>query len=500
MAHRLRGLSKGVGIGAVMKNLLWVGIGRRLVVAFAALIALYALTAGVAIYGLVQIHDALRQTSHRVEGLQLSLELASAVRDQYAHIAHTIIIGDDSHLKYYEGAGDKAVALAREMRGFAVRPDERQWVARIEQALFDMDASFRNQILPGVLAGQTKAVQDEHHQVLSSAAIAQDNTSYLASRFSESVVELQAVVPEIQRRALTWAILFLLIAPALAAVAGIVIGRSVARPIARLKAGAERIGAGDLDTRIDVESPDEFGALARQFNAMAASVKEHQSQRLLNEKMASIGRLAAGVAHEINNPLGVILGYVRVLGKKAEAGLALDLKVIEAETLRCKEIVDGLLDLSRPIKPGSHLVDLRELADDVVARLADSEQAKAISINVEGESSVPGDPLKLRQVVFNLVKNAVEAAHSEGRVDIRIVDHDDRTELAVNDSGPGLPDGVRERLFEPFFTTKQRGTGLGLAVSRAIARAHGGDLTAETPERGARLVLRLPHPPRGGAT
>ena len=229
MAHRIRGPSNGVGIGAVMKNLVWVGTGRRLFVAFASLIALYALTAGVAIHGLVQIHAALRQTSHRVQGLQLTLELASAVRDQYAHIAHTIIIGDDSHLQYYKGAGDKAVALAREMRGFAVRPDEQQWVARIEQALTDIDASFQNNILPGVLAGQTKAVQNEHRQVLSSAAIAQDNTSYLANRFSESVLELQAVVPEIQRRALTWAILFLLIAPALAAVAGIVIGRSVAQ-------------------------------------------------------------------------------------------------------------------------------------------------------------------------------------------------------------------------------------------------------------------------------
>ncbi|OGR00497.1 MAG: hypothetical protein A2284_19015 [Deltaproteobacteria bacterium RIFOXYA12_FULL_61_11] len=481
-----------------MKNLVWVGTGRRLFVAFASLIALYALTAGVAIHGLVQIHAALRQTSHRVQGLQLTLELASAVRDQYAHIAHTIIIGDDSHLQYYKGAGDKAVALAREMRGFAVRPDEQQWVARIEQALTDIDASFQNNILPGVLAGQTKAVQNEHRQVLSSAAIAQDNTSYLANRFSESVLELQAVVPEIQRRALTWAILFLLIAPALAAVAGIVIGRSVARPIARLKAGAERIGAGDLDTRIEIESLDEFGALARQFNAMAASVKMHQHQRLLNEKMASIGRLAAGVAHEINNPLGVILGYVRVLGKKAEAGLAEDLKVIEAETLRCKEIVDGLLDLSRPINPGVNLVDLRELADDVVASLADSEQAEGISINVEGESSVPGDALKLRQIVFNLVKNAVEAVGSEGHVEARIVDHEDQAELMISDSGPGLQDEVREHLFEPFFTTKQGGTGLGLAVSRAIARAHGGDLTAETPERGSRLVLLLPHPSRRG--
>ena len=295
------------------------------------------------------------------------------------------------------------------------------------------------------------------------------------------------------------AILFLLIAPGLAAGAGVAIGRSVTRPLARLKAGAERIGAGDLDTRIDIEAPDEFGALAQQFNAMAASLKEHQHQRLVNEKLAGIGRLAAGVAHEINNPLGVILGYVRVLSKKADGAFRDDLAVIETETLRCKEIVDGLLDLSRPIKPGVHPVDLRELADDVTARVSDSEQASGVSITVMGEGSVPGDALKLRQVVFNLVKNAVEAAAPDGHVEVRLVEADQYVELKVDDSGPGFTQEVREHLFEPFFTTKQRGSGLGLAVSRAIARAHGGDLTIGSIERGARLVLRLPRTPTGGA-
>lgn len=476
----------------------WSGTGRRLFVAFASIIGLYAVATSFALYGLVQIHHGLQKAGQRVEGLQLALELASAVRDQYAHIAHTIIIGNDSHMKYYEGARDKARTLAREMSRLAVQPDEREWLARIEQALTDMDSSFQNRILPNVLAGKLDAVQDEHRQVLSSAAVAQDNTSFLARRFSESVTELQALVSEIQQRALVWAFLFLLIAPALAGAAGVVIGRSVARPVARLKAGAERIAAGDLDTRIDVSSRDEFGALAKQFNTMAASIKDHQRERLQNEKLASIGRLAAGVAHEINNPLGVILGYVKVLGKKAEGGLADDLKVIETETLRCKEIVDGLLDLSRPIKPGSNLVDLRELVDDVIARLSDSQQAKGLSITVEGEALVQGDALKLRQIVFNLVKNAVEAAGEGGSVEARLTESEQWVELAVTDSGAGFGDAVHEHLFEPFFTTKQGGTGLGLAVSRAIARAHDGDLRIDAPKSGARLILSLPRPRHGG--
>ena len=125
------------------------------------------------------------------------------------------------------------------------------------------------------------------------------------------------------------------------------LGRSIARPMAKLEAGAKRIAKGDLDTRIAIETPDEFGRLARAFNAMTDALKVHQEKLVQSEKLAGIGRLAAGVAHEINNPLGVILGYVRVLQKKAEGALADDLKVIEEEAVRCQEIVEGLLDLSR---------------------------------------------------------------------------------------------------------------------------------------------------------
>jgi signal transduction histidine kinase len=489
----------GDGIGTAAKRLVWSGTARRLFAAFASLIGLYVLAAGFAIHGLVQIRDELAQARGRVEGLQLALELASAVRDQYAHLAHTIIIGDDSHVKFYEEARDRAAALSRRMGGFAAGTDERQWTARIEQALAEMDSSYRNRILPGVLAGRSDLVRDEHGQVLSSVTVAQDNTSFLAGRFSESVTGLQTLVSGIQRQTLVWAALFLLMAPAFAAGAGIVIGRSVARPLTLLKAGAERIGAGDLDTRIDIESADEFGSLARRFNAMAASLKEHQRRLLQNEKLAGIGRLAAGVAHEINNPLGVILGYARVLGKKAEGGLQEDLRIIEAETLRCKEIVDGLLDLSRPIKPGGGPVDLRELADDVAARLSNSDPAKGATVGVDGGAHAHGDALKLRQIVFNLVKNAMEAAGPGGRVSVRIADRGDHAELAVEDSGPGFPEEIRERLFEPFLTTKRQGTGLGLAVSRAIALAHGGDLLVDAAGGETRLVLRLPRPPGGGA-
>jgi signal transduction histidine kinase len=214
---------------------------------------------------------------------------------------------------------------------------------------------------------------------------------------------------------------------------------------------------------------------------------------LHSERLASVGRLAAGVAHEINNPLGVILGYTRLLRKKAVGPLAEDLAVVEEEVLRCQEIVEGLLDFSRPVQAGTQPVDLRALCDDVVARLAEASSTPGVTVTVAGQGGTTGTASKLRQVLFNLIKNAIEAAAPAGRVDIEVDETHEWSRVTVRDSGPGLDAEARERLFEPFFTNKPRGTGLGLAVSQAIARAHGGEIVADPPgQGGACFVLCLP--------
>ncbi len=138
-------------------------------------------------------------------------------------------------------------------------------------------------------------------------------------------------------------------------------------------------------------------------------------------------------------------------------------------------------------------MDLRALSDDVVSRLGEARLLDGVAVTVDGAARAPGHPDKLRQVLVNLVRNAAEAAGAGGRVEVRVAERDGAAEVAVEDSGPGIPSERRDRLFEPFFTTKPRGTGLGLAVSRAIARAHGGDLAADVAAAGgARFALRLP--------
>jgi signal transduction histidine kinase len=297
----------------------------------------------------------------------------------------------------------------------------------------------------------------------------------------------------IEHRVIGWTVAYLLVAPGLAIGIALYVGRSVARPLARLSTGAERIGRGDLATRISIDSRDEFGALARTFNAMATSLREHEDKLVQTEKLAGIGRLAAGVAHEINNPLGVILGYTRLLKKTAADGTVEDLAVIEDEVLRCKQIVQGLLELSRPVPHSTERVSLRAVAEDAVARLQDSSAAASVQIHVDGAAEAVANGDRLRQVVLNLVRNAAEAAGPGGSVDVTVRTSGELAEIAVADSGPGLTADATQKLFEPFFTTKPTGTGLGLAISQSIARAHRGAIEVGRSRLGGALfTLRIP--------
>jgi signal transduction histidine kinase len=476
------------------------GTARRLALGFGALVLLIAAASAVAIAGSLRIHRGLAEMKGREEGVRLSLELASAVRDQYAHQAHTIIIGDASHLGFYSEARGTVLRLTRALRQAANDPEERALVDSIEAESVRLDGIFRDRIVPAVLRGEEGSVRSEHDRAQLVVTRIQDLTRELVERFESSIRAFRKDAERVQQRTLVFLVALLVAAPVVAVLVSIAIGRSVAAPVAQLQAGAARIAAGDLDTRIEVRGAPELEALARQWNGMTAALREHQGRLVESEKLAGIGRLAAGVAHEINNPLGVILGYAKLLRRSAAPDAAEDLRVIEEETLRAKEIVEGLLDLSRPLPAGAEPVDLRALADDVVARLREARLLEEVEVSVEGAASAPGHPEKIRQVLVNLLRNAAEAAGAGGRVAVSVGQRDGTAEVAVEDSGRGIDPAVRARLFEPFFTTKPRGTGLGLAVSRAIARAHGGDLAADgAAAGGARFALRLPARERGEA-
>ena len=471
----------------------WSGTSRRLLLGFGAMVAIFGLASFIALSGLQQTQDAVARMKVAEEDVRVALQLASAVRDQYAHQAHTIIIADESHLGFYSEAQRRVLDLTRRLRRSSTSPEALSAVDDIERASGELDAIFRDGIVPAVVRGDRSFVQKEHDRAQLVVTRIQDLAGTLVARSEGSIAAARADVEAVERRTKAWIVALLLGAPLLGGAVSLYIGRSIARPIARLQEGAARLAAGRLDTRIEVDTPDEFGALARQFNAMTASLTEHQDRLVQSEKLAGIGRLAAGVAHEINNPLAVILGYARLLQKRAEGPLLDELRIVEDEAIRARDIVQGMLDLSRPLPAGHDRVDLREICDEVAGRLREATDLETAAIRVEGSGSAPGVPAKLRQVLANLVRNAAEAAGPGGTVTVRVVEAPDQARVEVEDSGPGIAEAAQARLFEPFFTTKDRGTGLGLAVSRAIARAHGGEVTGESlAGGGARFTLRLP--------
>ncbi len=475
---------------------------RRLLAGFGLLVLLFAATAGLTASGLGRIHASLTRARADEEGVRLALTLASAVREEYAHQAHTIILGNRSHLPLYAAAERRVLELAEALHARAQKRgarEEQAVIADIEEVNARLGALFRERIVPAVVANDRAYVQEEHARAQLLVSQIQDDVERLAASAAARIDRESAAAAAVERRTYGLLLAMLFGAPLLAVLVVVAVGRSIAGPMARLRAGAERIGEGKLDTRITVTSQDEFGALASKLNAMAEALGHHQEKLVQSEKLAGVGRLAAGVAHEINNPLGVILGYLKLLRRRADRALDEDLAVVEEEAHRCQEIVSGLLDLSRPALLARVPVSLRELCLAVESLLREAGVLASVSVRVEGAAAALASPGKLRQVVENLLRNAAEAAGPGGWVRVAIESADGFARLSVEDSGPGLSPTVRERLFEPFFTTRERGTGLGLAVSRAIARAHGGELTAGgAAGGGARFTLRLPAPAAGG--
>ncbi|MFW6189784.1 MAG: ATP-binding protein [Planctomycetota bacterium] len=294
--------------------------------------------------------------------------------------------------------------------------------------------------------------------------------------------------------------------------------RSVVGPVRELLHGTRELAEGELDGEIEAQGAGEFRELAESFNRMANALQVHQKQLVEAEKMASVGRLAAGVAHEINNPITVIVGHAKMLLAEmdGEAPQKEQLQSIADEAMQCKNIVNSLLDLSRPSEatPGE-VINPNDLINEVVNMTQALQLAEGVQVRV----SVIDRPLpltishsRLRQLALNIVRNALEVL--DGREDgslqvegyvrprgkipdasLKEASGEARSFLIFifTDNGPGIEPEAMKRLFEPFFTTRADGTGLGLAISYNIVRAHGGFIEAESESgEGSSFTLGLP--------
>lgn len=272
---------------------------------------------------------------------------------------------------------------------------------------------------------------------------------------------------------------------------------------------AEKVAAGDFTARVTEEYSGELGVLGAAFNKMVKAVEERykqiqeeaKEQILRSEKMASIGRLSAGIAHELNNPLTGILTYgSMMLEELKDTKYAEDLTVITDETVRCRDIVRGLLDFSRDKKLDLRPYSLTTLVSEAVSLLEKTNGFKDVTIQKELDISLPEtnmDITQMRSVVNNLIMNAVDAMHGKGTLALKTqyIPDSNSVCLSVTDNGTGINKDNIAHIFEPFFTTKVvgKGTGLGLFVTYSIVENHGGSINVESEEgKGTEFTVRLP--------
>ena len=303
----------------------------------------------------------------------------------------------------------------------------------------------------------------------------------------------------------------------------------VVEPVAALVEGTRRVARDDLDVEVRVHSRGEMGALAASFNEMTrarrqledellalnagleeevrartAALEATQEQLVRTEKLSSLGKLSASIAHEINNPLAGILTFAKLVSRTLEdgppddttrAGLRRNLALVEREAQRCSAIVRNLLDFARERPIAQKAMDVNAALDEALSLVANQIAMQGVALHRTHAELPPvlADFGQLRQAFVNVVMNACEAMGRGGRLEVATRTSDGTNEIVIADTGPGIPPERLRKIFDPFFTTKEKGTGLGLSVVYGIVERHGGSIDVDSRVgEGTTFTFRLP--------
>ncbi len=282
--------------------------------------------------------------------------------------------------------------------------------------------------------------------------------------------------------------------------------RNLLNPLADLSRGAEAIGRGDLDHRIDIRRMDEIGRYASEFNQMVTALQERDRRLRHAERLAAVGKMASHIAHEVRNPLNSVGLNAEMIGEEASSlppSQARDEIVslsrrVSDEVDRLTGITRQYLELGRLPSPEPVATPLGELVGSVVTFLGPDMAEQSVELVFDAGSDGPVvsvDRDQMKQVLINLVRNAAEAMDADGerRIEVRIVTSGDAVMLSVKDTGRGMDKGDMEHIFEPFFSTREGGTGLGLSLTRHVVDEHGGRIECFSDRgKGTTFVITLP--------
>jgi signal transduction histidine kinase len=283
--------------------------------------------------------------------------------------------------------------------------------------------------------------------------------------------------------------------------------RKVLSPLRNVSEAIKKIGEGDLNQKIDIKSEDEIGLLANTFNEMAEKLektnlelKNTQNQLIQTAKMATVGQFSAGIAHEINNPLGAIINYVRTtlanpeIKGQSKGYLELTLKGL----FRIENIVKQILNYSGQQKFQLKTVNINQLIKDTIPFSQHKLSERKIELTLNLNNTLPdimADSYQLQQVFINIIKNAIDALHVGGKLKIETSSNDKEIEIKFIDNGEGINEEELDRIFDPFYTAKEvgKGTGLGLFISYNIVQTHRGTINIKSKEgKGTTVIITFP--------
>jgi len=279
---------------------------------------------------------------------------------------------------------------------------------------------------------------------------------------------------------------------------GYLVGRTFIRPIRKLQRGTQAIAGGNLDTRVQIESADEFADLGDAFNTMANRLVQLQEDVKRQERHAMFGRVAAGLVHDLSHPVQNIGNAARLLVREESDLEAREMfrRTIDRELATLKRFMDDLRNLVKPKPVERFAMDVNTAVAEIFESMRPEGERNGITVDAryaDGPLVIDGDRFALGRVFRNLITNAIQATAPGGRVDIITARSGDRVEITVADTGSGIPPERLAAIFDDFVTTKRRGLGLGLAISKRIVEQLDGTIAVEsTVGRGTSFTLRFP--------
>ncbi len=480
----------------------------RLMIPIAALSALLLVCAFASAW---YVRDLQRSTSdvimNNVESMRASQELEISIREIRTQFDRYLITLEKSHLKPVPRMRQRTSEAMMDVEKTATTPQEEVLIHRIRQgykhffAQYDEILEHPNQaiyskIIELVDTVLTKEILEPAHEYLNlnEGMLAQTtrHNRELADRLTIGLVAL----------GLCGSFGGMLGGAVLAST----LRRSLARTEQRLRSTAEELdhaAHGGNPSARKPGSADPLERMTASASAVLNRLRQSEKDALRAEQLAWVGQMAAGIAHEVRNPLMAIKLLVQATAERQGTGgfRPRDLQVLEEEIVRLEQIVSGFLDFARPPRLEARPVDVKELAERTVDGVRTRAELQGVTIVVEpskGPTIASADPNQLRQVLFNLLFNALDAQPQGGRIIIKVCmrqgpEGTQELALTVEDAGPGLSPELGDRVFEPFVSTKESGLGLGLSICRRIAETHGGSLNAAPGARvGTVFTLRLP--------